>query len=128
MLEECHLATGAAELLKKQNLIGVLASQAIGAQHGHEVDGSVAHGIAQGVEPGAVEAAAAVSFVPEDMLVANGVTAGERPAAQCGELAVDGLVALLPFGGDAGVEGGSHGKLTLVCGWRGSDGSARRRR
>ena len=129
MLQKSHLATGAAEFLQKQDLVGVFACQAIRGQHGDDADDSVAHGIAQCVEAGSVEAAAAISLVAEDMLVGDGVILGGRPGSQRRDLAVDGLVALLAFGGHAGIEGGSHGKLTSICGlMMGDDGSARRRR
>ena len=55
VVEEHHLAAGPAELLEQQNLIGVLACQAVGAQDRDDADGTVAHRIAQSVEAGTVE-------------------------------------------------------------------------
>jgi hypothetical protein len=95
VLQEGDLAAGAAELLQEQDLVGEFAREAVGGQHGNHADGSVAHGIAQRVEAGPVEAAAAVSLVAEDVLVGEDMATGGGPGAPGGELAVDGGVALL---------------------------------
>lgn len=39
--------------------------------------------------------------------------AAAGPGAQGSELTFDGLLAFLALGGDAGVQGGAHGKVTL---------------
>jgi hypothetical protein len=114
VLQERHLDAGAAELLQQQDLVGVFARQPVRRQHGDDRDGTVAHGIAQRIQAGSVEPAAAVALVAEDVLVGQGVAVGDCPGAQGRELAVDGLVALLALGGDTGVEGGAHGGLTWV--------------
>ena len=54
--------------LQEQDLVGVFACQTIRCQHRHLLDGAVAHGVAQRVEAGPVEPAAAVAFVAEDVL------------------------------------------------------------
>jgi hypothetical protein len=46
VLQEHHLGAGAAELLQEQDLVGVLARQPVGGQHGDDPDGAVAHGVA----------------------------------------------------------------------------------
>ena len=63
MVEEHHLAAGAAELLQEQDLIGVVAGQPVRAEHRDDVDLGVADGVAQRVEPGPVEPCAAVALV-----------------------------------------------------------------
>ncbi len=76
-------------------MIGILACQAIRGQHGDDADGAVADGIAQGIEAGTVETAPTVSLVAEYVLVGDDVATGCCPRAQGGELAVNGLEALL---------------------------------
>ena len=127
-LQEHHLGAGAAELLQEQDLVGVPARQAVGGQRGDDPDGAVAHGVAQRVEAGSVEPAAAVTLVAEHVLVGEGVAVGGGPGAQGGELAVDGLLALLALGRDAGVEGGAHGGLTSGCGVGGEGGGSSSKR
>jgi hypothetical protein len=128
MLHKRHLDPSAAEFFQQQHLIGVLASQAIGRQHGDELDGAVTHGIAQSVESGAVKPAAAVAVISEDMLFGEVVILGDSPCTQRGKLAVYGLTALLVLGRDAGIDGGSHGGLTLVVAVGTDTGPSRRRR
>jgi hypothetical protein len=89
VLQEHHLAAGATELLQEQDLVGVLARQPVGGQHGDDPDGAVA----QRVQAGAVEARAAVALVAEDVLLGEGVAVVGGPGAQGGKLAVDGLRA-----------------------------------
>jgi hypothetical protein len=122
VVQERHLAAGPAELLQEQDLVGVAPRQAIGAQHRDEPDGAVADGVAQRVEAGSVEAAAAVALVAEDVLLGELMAVGGGPSAQGGELAVDRLLALLALGRDAGVEGGAHGGVTSArrCGRAGA--------
>src|SRR3954464_805234 len=122
-LQEHHFGAGAAELLQEQDLVGVLARQPVRGQHGDDPDGAVAHGVAQRVQAGSVEPAAAVALVAEDVLVGEGVAVVGDPGAQGGELAVDGLLALLALGRDAGIKGGAHGGLTSGCGVGGGGGS-----
>jgi hypothetical protein len=98
VLQEHHLAAGATELLQEQDLVGVFARQPVGGQHGDDPDGAVADGVAQRVQAGAVEAAAAVALVAEDVLVGEGMVVVDGPGAQGGELAVDGLKTLLALG------------------------------
>jgi hypothetical protein len=108
-VEEPDGATGAAELLQEQDLVGVAPRQAIGGEHGEDLDFAVAHGIAQGVEPRAVETGAAVALVPEHVAVVQVMTLRHGPGAQGGELAVDGLLALLALSRDPGIDSGTHG-------------------
>src|SRR5215210_5562045 len=73
-VEEPDGAAGAAELLQEQDLVGVTPRQAIGGEHGEDLDLAVAHGIAQGVEAGPVETRAAVALVPEHVAVVQVMT------------------------------------------------------
>ena len=98
VLQEHDLNACAAELFQEQDLVGVFAREAIGGQHGDDSDGTVAHGVPERVEAGPVEPAAAVALVAEDEVVADLVPSRSRPVAQSGELAVDGLEALLALG------------------------------
>jgi hypothetical protein len=111
MLQECHLAASTAELLKQQDLVSIAPRQTIRAQHHDELDGTVTDHVAQGVEAGSIEPRAAVALVAEDVLLRKLVSFSPDPAPQSGELAVDGLLALLALGRDAGIEGGAHGGL-----------------
>src|SRR4051794_35032952 len=108
-LQERDLAAGAAELLQEQDLVGVLAGQAVGAEHGDDVDGGVADRVAQAVQARPVEAGAAVTLVAEDVLLDEGMALGLGPGPQGGELAVDGLLAFLALGRDPSIDGGAHG-------------------
>src|SRR3954452_1755389 len=107
--EERDRAAGAAELLQEQDLVGVLAGQAVGREDAHDLDLAVAHGVAQRVQAGPVEARAAVALVAEHGPVAQLVALGLGPGGQGAELAVDGLLALLALGRDPGMGGGAHG-------------------
>jgi hypothetical protein len=128
VVQERHLAAGPAELLQEQDLVGVAPRQAIGAQHRDEPDGAVADGVAQRVEAGSVEAATAVALVAEDVLLRKLVSLSPDPVPKGGELAVDGLLAFLALGRDAGIEGGAHGGLASACGRRRAGGGLSRRR
>jgi hypothetical protein len=115
-VEKLHRASCPPEFLEQQNLIGIAARQPVGGENADDIDLSVANGIAQGVQSGSVEARAAVSFVPKHMEVVQVVVCGSSPASQSIELAVDGLLALLAFGGDTGIDGGAHGVPPSVIG------------
>ena len=81
VVEERHLAAGAAELLQDQRLIGIFAREPVRAEHRDNVNLGVADGVAQGVEPGAVEPGAAVALVAEGMLCLERVAGLLRPGA-----------------------------------------------
>jgi hypothetical protein len=100
--------------LEQQHLVCVLARQAIGGGHGDDLDGPVAGRVAQGVQTRTIEPCAAVSLVAEDVLGSEVVALLDGPGAQGGELALDGLLALLAFGGHPGVDGGTHGSPPLT--------------
>jgi hypothetical protein len=78
------------------------------------LDGPIADGVAQGIEAWSVEPCAAVSFVAEDMGLVQVTGLAGCPGPQGGKLAVDGLVAFLPFGGHTGVDGDMHDGSPLV--------------
>ena len=115
VVEERHRAAGTAELLEDQGLIGILAREAVRAEHRDDIDLGVADGVPQGVEPGPVEPGAAVAFVAEGMLGPELMAGLFRPGAQGRDLAVDRLLPLLALGGHPGIDGGAHGSSPLVC-------------
>ena len=87
------------------------------------LDGTVADRVTQGIKAGSVEARAAVSLVAEDVRLVQVVDPAVRPGPQGRELAVDGLLALLPFGGHAGVDGDVHGGSPLMLAPAGHGGA-----
>src|SRR5512134_1729656 len=109
VVEERHRAAGTAELLEDQDLIGVLAREAVRAEHRDDVDLGIADGVSKCVEPWAIEPCAAVALVAEGMLGLKLMAGLLRPGAQGRDLAVDRLLALLPLGGDPSIDGGAHG-------------------
>ena len=115
-VEKLHRAPCSPEFLEQQHLIGIAAGQPVGGENADDINLPVANGIAQGVQPRSVETRAAVAFVPKHMEVAQVVVGGSSPASQPIELAVDGLLALLAFGGDTGIDGGAHGAPPSVIG------------
>jgi len=80
--EERDGAAGPSELLQQQGLVGVVAGQAVGREDAEDLDLAVAHGVAQRVQAGPVEARAAVALVAEHMAVVQLVAAGLGPGAQ----------------------------------------------
>ncbi len=94
VLQEHHLGACATELLEQQHLIGVLARQAVWGQHDERAHGTVA----QRVETGPIEPAAAVALVAEDVFVAHRMALRGGPGSQGGKLAVDRLLAFLALG------------------------------
>ena len=98
VLQKHHLGACATELLEQQHLVGILARQAVRGQHDQRAYGTVAHGVAQRVEAGPVEPAAAVTFITENLFVTYRIALRGGPGSQGGELAVDGLLAFLAFG------------------------------
>ena len=115
VVEEGHLAAGAAKLLEDQGLIGILARKAVRAEHGDDIDLGVTDGVAKSIKPGPVEPGTAVALVAEGMFGPQFMTGFLCPGPQGRDLAVDGLLALLPLGGDPGVDGGAHGSTPSVC-------------
>ena len=75
-LDELDVAAVLAELLQEEDLVGVLAGQAVGAEDGQDVELAVAGGVPQAVESGAVQALAGVALVGEDVLGAELMAAG----------------------------------------------------
>jgi hypothetical protein len=115
-VEELDRAPHPAELLQQEHLVGVAPGQPVGSENGDDIDLAVAHRVAQGVQAGSVEARAAVSLIEEHMGVGQVVVRGVGPGAQGVELAVDGLLAFLALGGDAGIDGGAHGAPPSMIG------------
>ena len=63
-------------------MIRVFAGQAVGRKDDENLDLAVAHGVAQRVQAGPVEARAAVALVAEHVAVVQLVAAGLGPEAQ----------------------------------------------
>jgi hypothetical protein len=79
MVQEHDGAPDPAELLQQENLIGILASQAVGAQHANDFHGTIACGIAQAVQSRPIQAGAAEPLVPVDMILANDMAVHRGP-------------------------------------------------
>ena len=122
MMQEYHLAAGAAELLQEQDLVSVFAGKPVRREHSDLLDGAVAHGVSQRVQTGTVEPAATVALVAEHVLFDYGVASRRGPGVEGGELTVDGLLAFLSLGRDAGVEGRVHDSMLLDRGAEGGCG------
>ena len=112
VVQEHHLAAGAAELLQEQHLVGILAGQAVRAEYGEDVDRGVADSVPQGVEPGAVETGAARALVAKNVLVGQLMPLLASPGAQRLKLAVDGLLASLALGRHSCINGGMHRRVS----------------
>ena len=117
VMQERHLAVRATKLLEQQNLIGILARQPVRAEHRHDVDGGVADGIPQAVQPRPVQPGAAVALVAEHMGVGQGMTLGHNPGLQGSKLAMDGLLPLLALCRDPGIDGNAHGSSPRFADW-----------
>jgi hypothetical protein len=107
--EELDRTSRSAELFQQEHLVGVAPGQPVGGKNGDNIDFTVAHRVAQGVQAKPVETRSAVSLIAEYMGVSQLVVLNFGPGSQGVELAVDGLLAFLTFGGNAGVDGGAHG-------------------
>jgi hypothetical protein len=108
-VEKDELAAQATELLQEEDLRGILTGQAVRPPPGPELKGPFAGGITQPiqarpVEPGATVALSAVDLLREQL---RPLALGPRP--QGGELTVEGLVALLAVGGNAGINSDTPG-------------------
>jgi len=107
-LQEGDLAAGAAQLLQQQHLVGVLAGQAVGAEDGHRPELPGLGVVPQPVQARPVQARAAVALVRVDVRRVERVAVPIHPGAQRGQLALNGLLASLPLGRDAGVDRDLH--------------------
>jgi hypothetical protein len=115
VLQEGHLTSCLTELLEQEHLVCITPRQAVGAQHGNVLDGTVADDVAQSIKARSVKPCAAVSLVTEDMRLVQIMGSTDDPGLQGNELAAYGLLALLPFGGHTGVGGDVHdGALLMV--------------
>lgn len=124
-MQEHHLAAGTPELLQEQNLVGVFAGEAVRGEYGHDVDGAVADGVPERVQRGAVQAGTAVTIIAEHAGLGERVILLGSPAPQDGNLAGDGLLALLALGRNAGVDRSAH-VSSPGCGGAGSVDLSRR--
>ena len=79
MVQEHDSAPDPAELLQQEHLIGILAGQAIGAQHADDFHGAIACGIAQAVQSRPIQAGAAEPLVPVNMILANDMAVHRGP-------------------------------------------------
>jgi hypothetical protein len=97
-VQEDHVAASAAKLLQQQDLIGIFAGKSIRAEYRHDIDGSVADGIAQAVEPRPVQTGAAIALIAKDMHLGKRMILGAGPIPQSRELAIDSLLTFLALG------------------------------
>jgi hypothetical protein len=67
-LDEGDLAAGLAEFFEEEDLVGVLAGQAVGAVDGQDVEFALAGGVAEAARAGAAEPRPRVALVGEDVL------------------------------------------------------------
>ena len=112
--EELDRTSRSAEFFQQEHLVGVAPSQPVGGQNGDNIDFSVAHRVAQSVQARPVETRSAVSLIAEYMGVDQLMICSFGPGSQGIELAADGLLAFLTFGGNAGVDGGAHGAPPMI--------------
>jgi hypothetical protein len=80
-LDELDGASGLAELLQEEDLVGVAAGQPVGAVDAEDVELALSGGVAEAVERGAVEPRARIALVDVDVIVLEFVAVGGRPAA-----------------------------------------------
>jgi hypothetical protein len=107
-MDEQRLAPGTLELLQQQDLVHVLARQAVGAEHDDATNIAVLRGIAQAVQTWPIQASTAVALVLEDVLIANRVALSFDPGSQHSQLALDGLFPFLALRRDACVDRHLH--------------------
>src|SRR5262249_40876703 len=108
MLQEHDLTAEPPELLEEEHLMSVLAGQPVGTKDRQHGEPALAGGVAQAVQARAVEAGAAVAFVGEAMLGKEVIALLLHPGLEGSELAVDRLVAFLPFRRDPGIDSRMH--------------------
>jgi len=112
----------AGQLVEHDHLVGVDAGQPVRGQAPHGVDEAGLGGVTHRVQAGAVQPGAGVAVVAElvDQVVAFVVDA----CSQQFQLRADGAPLLLGFGGDPGVDGGSHRRASFPVPMGGSDNNS----
>ena len=108
LVEKDHLDVEALELFENQDLIGVLAREAIRTQHQRGLEGAGLGAVAQPVETWPVQARAAVSVIHAHVGIHHVVVLLMRPARERIQLRRDGALLLLAFGRYAGVQRDLH--------------------
>ena len=103
VVEEDHLAARAPELFKQNGLVGEVTGQAIRRTDQHGGAGALADPVAQPIQGRPVQAGSAEAIVHEDEILGQPQIALGRPSMQGVQLAVDGLVLLLPVRRHPGV-------------------------
>jgi len=103
VLEKDHLTAHTAELFEQEDLIGILASQAIGTPHGHQGKGALVSCVAEPVERWAIQTGSAPPFITVDMVRVYLMALLRDPGTEGRELTGDGLLPFLAPGGDAGI-------------------------
>ena len=79
VVQEHDGAPDPAELLQQEDLIGILAGQAIGAQHADDFHGAITCGIAQAIQSRPIQAGAAEPLIAVDMILANDMAVHRGP-------------------------------------------------
>src|SRR5262249_12266879 len=67
-VEKDDLAACLAELLEEQDLIGILASEAVRTQHGDDIGDAQLHRVAESVQGGAIESRSSVPLIDVDVI------------------------------------------------------------
>jgi hypothetical protein len=67
-LHEHDLTAGSAELFEEKDLISIFAGEAVRAEDGHDVELSLARGVAEAVQSRPIEPCPGVTLVGEDVL------------------------------------------------------------
>jgi hypothetical protein len=86
------------ELLEQDHLIGVLAREAVGAEHRNDIDGRILYRITQPIEARPVEAGTAVALIDEAMGGQKLMPLCPDPLLQERHLTGNRLLAPLAFG------------------------------
>ena len=108
-VEKFDLAAMRFELFEQQHLMDIIARQPVGRGQHHPIDAALPYGIAQTIQPGAVQLRAAVTVVTVDVLIRQANVVGLlQMGPQAIELLLDGLLMDLVRGRYPHIHGNSH--------------------
>jgi hypothetical protein len=102
--DDFHPAAG--QLLDQENLIGILATETIGRMDENRFELSPGRQIAQRFQSRAQQRGATIAFILKPPLGRDQVIVDLSVLDQCHHLAGNGMLLLLPIGGNSRVEGG----------------------
>ena len=106
-VDEVEIATGRLQLLADHDLVGVAASEPIGAVNEHDIEQPVSGVVSESIEPRSCQQVPGVALVKVDMSVEDHDLHVFRQRPELSQLALDGLLPFLPVAGHSCVEGGS---------------------